>query len=246
MLFLRKPIFAVLAILGIAVFIVGRTPAQEKSIVAASTTSPKDSGLYDHLLPLFTQETGIAVKVVALGTGQALDAARHDMADVVLVHAKSAEQKFLAEGHGVKRYPVMYNDFVLIGPKRDPAGIKGMTDVVKALKAIKDQQATFISRGDHSGTHLKELALWKTGAGINIEEESWPLYKPMGWGTLATLYMASAKGGYVLSDRGAWISFKDKADLQILIEGDKRLFNQYTVMLVNPAKHPDVKKVLGQ
>src|SRR5262249_39964581 len=126
------------------------------------------------------------------------------------------------------------------------AGIKGMTDVAKALKAIKDKQAVFISRGDHSGTHLTELTLWKMDAGINIEEESWPLYKPMGWGTMATLYMASAKGGYVLSDRGAWISFKDKADLQILIEGDKRLFNQYAVMLVNPSKHPDVKKVLGQ
>jgi tungstate transport system substrate-binding protein len=246
MLFLRKPIFAVLAILGIAVFIVGRTPAQEKSIVVASTTSPKDSGLYDHLLPLFTQETSIAVKVVALGTGQALDAARHNMADVVLVHAKSAEQTFLAEGHGVKRYPVMYNDFVLIGPKRDPAGIKGMTDVVKALKAIKDQQATFISRGDHSGTHLKELALWKTGAGINIEEESAPWYKPIERGMKATLYMARTSDGYALSDRGTWISFQNKGDLGIMVEGDKRLFNQYAVILVNPANHPNVKKGLGQ
>jgi tungstate transport system substrate-binding protein len=245
MLFLRKPIFAVLAILGIAVFIVGRTPAQEKSIVVASTTSPKDSGLYDHLLPLFTQETSIAVKVVALGTGQALDAARHNMADVVLVHAKSAEQTFLAEGHGVKRYPVMYNDFVLIGPKRDPAGIKGMTDVAKALKAIKDQQATFISRGDHSGTHLKGLALWKD-AGINIEEEGASWYKPIERGMKATLYMASICDGYALSDRGTWISFKNKGDLDIVVEGDKRLFNQYSVMLVNPAKHPDVKKHLGQ
>src|SRR5262249_49329992 len=187
---LRKPILAVLAILGTAVFLVGRTPAQEKSILVASTTSTKDSGLFDHLLPLFTQKTGIAVKVLALGTGQALDAARHEEADVVFVHAKSAEQTFLAEGHGVKRYPVMYNNFVLIGPKRDPAGIKGTTDVAKALKAIKDQQATFISRGDHSGTHLKELALWKTGAGINIEEENAPWYKPIERGMKATLYMA--------------------------------------------------------
>ena len=243
---LRKPILALLAILGIAVFLVGRAPTLEKSVVVASTTEPKDTGLFDHLLPLFKEKTGITVKVLALGTGVALDAARMGEADVVFTHYKLAEQAFVAEGHGVKRYPVMYNDFVLIGPKKDPAGIKGMTDVAKALKAIKDKQAVFISRGDHSGTHLTELTLWKMDAGINIEEESWPLYKPMGWGTLATLHMASAKGGYVLSDRGAWISFKDKADLQILIEGDKRLFNQYAVMLVNPAKHPNVKKDLGQ
>src|SRR5215467_15410508 len=172
LLSLRKTIFAFIAIFGP---LVGQAVAQEKSIVVASTTSTQDSGLYDHLLPLFTQKTGIAVKVLALGTGQALDAARNDMADVVFVHAKPAEQRFLAEGHGVKRYPVMYNDFVLIGPKRDPAGIKGMTDVAKALKAIKDQQATFISRGDHSGTHLRELALW-TGVGINVEEETRPWY----------------------------------------------------------------------
>jgi tungstate transport system substrate-binding protein len=242
---LRKPILALLAILGPAVFLVGHASAQEKSIVIASTTSTKDSGLFDHLLPLFTQKTGIAVKVLALGTGQALDAARNDMADVVFVHAKSAEQRFLTEGHGVKRYPVMYNDFVLIGPKRDPAGIKGMTDVAKALKAIKDQQATFISRGDHSGTHLKGLALWKD-AGINIEEEGASWYKPIERGMKATLYMASICDGYALSDRGTWISFKNKGDLDIVVEGDKRLFNQYSVMLVNPAKHPNVKKDLGQ
>jgi tungstate transport system substrate-binding protein len=243
---LRKTILALLAILGPAVFLVGHASAQEKSIVVASTTSPKDSGLYDHLLPLFTQKTGIAVKVLALGTGQALDAARNDMADVVFVHAKPAEQRFLAEGHGVKRYPVMYNDFVLIGPNRDPAGIKGMTDVAKALKAIRDQQATFISRGDHSGTHLKGLALWKD-AGINIEEEkgaSW--YKTTERGMKATLYMARICDGYALSDRGTWISFNNEKDLDIMVEGDKRLFNQYSVILVNPAKHPNVKKDLGQ
>jgi tungstate transport system substrate-binding protein len=161
---LRKLILALLAILGPAVFLVGHASAREKSIVVASTSSTKDSGLFDHLLPLFTQKTGIVVNVLALGTGQALDAARHDMADVVLVHAKPAEQRFLAEGHGVKRYAVMYNDFVLIGPKRDPAGIKGMTDVAKALKPIRDQQATFISRGDHSGTHLKDSRFGRTPA----------------------------------------------------------------------------------
>ena len=245
-MFLRNPILALLAVLGTAVFLVGQAITQEKSIVVASTTSTKDSALFDHLLPLFTQETGIAVKVLALGTGQALDAARNDEADVVFVHAKSAEQRFVAEGHGVKRYPVMYNDFVLIGPKRDPAGIKGMTDVAKALKAIKDQQATFISRGDHSGTHLKELALWNKDAGINIEEESAPWYKPIERGMKATLYMARINDGYALSDRGTWISFKNKDDLDIMVEGDKRLFNQYGVILVNPAKHPNVKKDLGQ
>src|SRR5215472_2177687 len=243
---LRKPILAVLAILGIAVFLVGRAPTLEKSIVVASTTEPKDTGLFDHLLPLFKEKTGITVKVLALGTGVALDAARMGEADVVFTHYKLAEQAFVAEGHGVKRYPVMYNDFVLIGPKRDPAGIKGMTDVAKALKAIKDQQATFISRGDHSGTHLKELALWKTGAGINIEEETAPWYKPIERGMKATLYMARICDGYALSDRGTWISFQNKGDLGIMVEGDKRLFNQYAVMLVNPANHPNVKKGLGQ
>jgi len=220
--------------------------AQEQSIVVASTTEPKDTGLFHHLLPLFKEKTGIAVKVLALGTGVALDAARMGEADVVFTHYKLAEQAFVAEGHGVKRYSVMYNDFVLIGPKNDPAGIKGMTDVAKALKAIKDKQAMFISRGDHSGTHLTELALWKTHAGIDIEEQSWPSYKPMGWGIMATLHMASAKGGYVLSDRGAWIACNNKGDLEIMVEGDKRLSNQYAVILVNPAKHPNVKKELGQ
>ena len=243
---LRKPILALLAILGIAVFLVARAPTLEKSIVVASTTSTKDSGLFNHLLPLFTEKTGIAIKVLALGTGQALDAARMDEADVVFVHAKLAEQTFIAEGHGVKRYPVMYNDFVLIGPKKDPARVKGMTDVAKALKAIKDKQAVFISRGDHSGTHLAELALWKAGAGVDIEEDSGPWYKETGLGMKATLHKASASGGYVLSDRSTWISLRDKGGLEIMVEGDKRLFNQYAVILVNRAKHPTVKKDLGQ
>jgi tungstate transport system substrate-binding protein len=243
---LRKAILALLAILGLAVFLVGHASAQEKSIVVASTTEPKDTGLFHYLLPLFKEKTGITVKVLALGTGIALDAARMGEADVVFTHYKLAEQAFVAEDDGVKRYPVMYNDFVLIGPKDDPAGIKGMTDVAKALKAIKNKQAVFISRGDHSGTHLTELALWKTDAGVNIEKESWPLYEPTGWGTMATLHMASAKDGYVLSDRGAWISCDRKGDLEIMVEGDKRLSNQYAVILVNPAKHPNVKKELGQ
>jgi tungstate transport system substrate-binding protein len=198
------------------------------------------------LLPLFKQKTGVTVKVLSQGTGQALDTGRRGNADVVLVHAKSAEQKFLAEGQGVKRFPVMYNDFVLIGPKSDPAGIKGMKDIAQAFKTIKDKQATFISRGDHSGTHLAELALWNKDAGIDIENDHGAWYESIGRGMEPTLHMASAKGGYVLSDRGTWIHFKNKGDLQILVEGDKRLFNQYGVILVNPDKQPNVKKELGQ
>ena len=220
--------------------------AQDKSIVVSSTTSTQDSGLFGYILPLFKEKTGIDVKVIAQGTGQALDTGRRGDSDVVFVHAKSAEEKFLAEGEGVKRYPVMYNDFVLIGPKSDPAGIKGMKDIAKALQTIKDKQADFISRGDRSGTHIAELALWNKDAGIDIEKEKGPWYKSIGQGMGAALNTAGASNGYVLSDRGTWLSFKNKGDLQILVEGDKRLFNQYGVMLVNPAKHPNVKKELGQ
>jgi tungstate transport system substrate-binding protein len=220
--------------------------AQDKSIVVSSTTSTQDSGLFGYILPLFKEKTGIDVKVIAQGTGQALDTGRRGDSDIVFVHAKSAEEKFLAEGEGVKRYPVMYNDFVLIGPKSDPAGIKGMKDVAKALKTIKDKQADFISRGDRSGTHIAELALWNKDAGIDIEKEKGPWYKSIGQGMGAALNTAGASNGYVLSDRGTWLSFKNKGDLQILVEGDKRLFNQYGVMLVNPAKHPNVKTELGQ
>jgi len=220
--------------------------AQDKSIVVSSTTSTQDSGLFGYILPLFKEKTGIDVKVIAQGTGQALDTGRRGDSDVVFVHAKSAEEKFLAEGEGVKRYPVMYNDFVLIGPKSDPAGIKGMKDIAKALQTIKDKQADFISRGDRSGTHIAELALWNKDAGIDIEKEKGPWYKSIGQGMGAALNIAGASNGYVLSDRGTWLSFKNKGDLQILVEGDKRLFNQYGVTLVNPAKHPNVKKELGQ
>ena len=219
---------------------------EEKSIVVSSTTSTQDSGLFGHILPLFKQKTGIDVKVVAQGTGQALDTGRRGDADVVFVHAKSAEEKFLAEGEGVKRYPVMYNDFVLIGPNSDPAGIKGVKDVAKALQTIKEKQAPFISRGDRSGTHIAELSLWNKDTGIDIEKDKGPWYKSIGQGMGAALNTASASNAYVLSDRGTWLSFKNKGDLQIVVEGDKRLFNQYGVMLVNPAKHPNVKKDLGQ
>jgi tungstate transport system substrate-binding protein len=219
--------------------------AQDKFIVVASTTSTQDSGLFEYLLPIVKQKTGITVKVISQGTGQALDTGRRGDADVVFVHAKSAEEKFLAEGQGVKRYPVMYNDFVLIGPKGDPAGIKGMKDVGKAFTTIKDKKATFISRGDKSGTNIAELKLWQDG-GIDIDKDKGTWYKAIGQGMGAALNTAGADNGYVLSDRGTWIHFKNKGDLQILVEGDKRMFNQYGVMLVNPEKHPNVKKQLGQ
>jgi tungstate transport system substrate-binding protein len=219
--------------------------AQNKSIVVASTTSTQDSGLFDHILPLFKAKTGIDVRVVAQGTGQALDTARRGDADVVFVHAKSAEEKFLAEGFGVKRFPVMYNDFVIIGPLSDPAGIKGLKDVAAALKAIKDKGIPFISRGDRSGTHIAEINLWKA-IGIDIGKEKGPWYKEIGQGMGAALNTAAASSAYVMSDRGTWISFKNKGDLEIVVEGDKRLFNQYGIILVNPAKHAHVKKDLGQ
>ena len=243
-MFSRRMLIA--AVAAAAVLSGAPVSAQDKSIVVSSTTSKQDSGLFGYILPLFKQKTGIEVKVIAQGTGQALDTGRRGDADVVFVHAKSAEEKFLAEGQGVKRYPVMYNDFVLIGPKGDPAGVKGMKDVAKALQMIKDKQAPFISRGDRSGTHLAELALWNKNAGIDIEKEKERWYKSIGQGMGAALNTASASNAYVLSDRGTWISFKNKGDLVIAVEGDKQLFNQYGVMLVNPEKHPNVKKDLGQ
>jgi len=220
------------------------TLAEDKSIVVASTTSTQDSGLFGDILPLFKHKTGIDVKIVAQGTGQALDTARRGDADVVFVHARSLEEKFVSDGYGVKRNPVMYNDFVIVGPKHDHAGIKGQ-DVVTALKRIRDKQANFISRGDKSGTHNAELGLWKE-AGIDIAKDKGPWYKEIGQGMGAALNMASAGNNYVLSDRATWISFKNKADLAIMVEGDKRLFNQYGVILVNPQKHSNVKKDLGQ
>jgi tungstate transport system substrate-binding protein len=219
--------------------------AQDKSIVVASTTSTQDSGLFGHLLPIFKQATGITVKVIAQGTGQALDTARRGDADVAFVHARTAEEKFIAEGAGVKRFPVMYNDFVLIGPKGDPAGIKGSKDIVAALKTIQAKSAPFVSRGDRSGTHQAELALWKD-ADIDIATAKGAWYRDIGQGMGAALNTASAMNAYVLSDRGTWISFKNRGDLVIAVEGDKKLFNQYGVILVNPDKHPNVKKQDGQ
>ena len=219
--------------------------AEDRSIVVASTTSTEDSGLFGHLLPRFHEKTGITVRVVAQGTGQALDTGRRCDADVVFVHAKAQEQNFVHEGYGVKRYPVMYNDFVLIGPKSDPAQVKGMKDIGEALLKIKDAKAPFISRGDRSGTYTAELKLWQD-AGIDIEKDRGDWYKSVGQGLGAALNIAQASGAYVLSDRGTWINFDNKGELEIVVQGDKRMFNQYGVMLVNPQKCPDVKAQLGQ
>lgn len=218
--------------------------AQDKSIIVSSTTSTQDSGLFGYILPKFKEKTGIDVKVVAQGTGQALDTARRGDADVVFVHAKAQEEKFVAEGWGVKRYPVMYNDFVLIGPKSDPAKVKGK-DILSALTAIHDAGAPFVSRGDKSGTHAAELRLWKE-AGLDPAGSKPSWYREIGQGMGAALNTANAMGAYVLADRGTWISFKNKEQLEILVEGDERLFNQYGVILVNPEKHPHVKKEYGQ
>jgi len=233
-----------LALLSGAIATFAPASAQDRSIVVASTTSTQDSGLFGYLLPIFKAKTGIEVKVIAQGTGQALDTARRGDADVVFVHAKSQEEKFLAEGFGVKRYDVMYNDFVLIGPNSDPAGVKGR-DIEAALKTIQAKAAPFVSRGDKSGTHSAELALWKQ-AGIDIAATKGSWYREIGQGMGAALNTAGAMNAYVLSDRGTWISFKNRGDLEIVVEGDKRLFNQYGIMLVNPEKFPSVKKELGR
>lgn len=226
-------------------FAAALTAQAQKFITVSSTTSTENSGLFKHLLPIFEKKTGIDVRVVAQGTGQALDTARRGDADVVFVHAKAAEEKFIAEGHGVKRYPVMYNDFVLVGPKSDPAKVAGGKDITEALRKIKTANAAFVSRGDRSGTHMAELRLWKA-AGINIDADRGAWYRALGQGMGASLNIASSMNGYILTDRGTWISFKNRGNLAILVEGDKRLFNQYGVILVNPVKHPDVKKDLGQ
>jgi len=214
-------------------------------ITVASTTSTEQSGLFKHLLPIFQKKTRIEVRVVALGTGQSLDMGKRGDADVVFVHAKSAEEKFVAEGHGVKRLPVMYNDFVLVGPKSDPAKIAGGKDTLEALRKIKGASAAFVSRGDRSGTHMAEIALWKQ-AKVDIAAEKGPWYRDTGQGMGPALNTASSMNGYILTDRATWISFKNRGDLAILVEGDKRLFNQYGVILVNPEKHKHVKKEMGQ
>ena len=231
-----------LVLLSLAAFAAG---AKERFITVASTTSTEQSGLFGYLLPLFENKTGIKVHVVALGTGQALDVARRGDADVVFVHARSAEEKFLAEGEGVKRFPVMYNDFVLIGPKSDPAKIGGGKDIVAALTKLEAARAPFVSRGDRSGTHMAELSLWKT-SDIDIDKSKGSWYRDVGQGMGPALNTAASMDAYILADRATWLDFKNRGDLTILVEGDRRLFNQYGVMLVNPARHPNVKKDLGR
>ena len=232
---------AAFALLGLQ----GTAAAQKNFITVASTTSTEQSGLFKHLLPVFEKKTGTQVRVVALGTGQALDMARRGDVDVVFVHDKPAEEKLLAEGFGVQRFDVMYNDFVLVGPKNDPARIAGSKDIVDAYKKIAAGGAPFASRGDRSGTHAAELRLWKD-AGINPNTGKGSWYRETGSGMGPTLNTASAMNAYAFTDRGTWLSFKNRGDLVIEVEGDKKLFNQYGVMLVNPAKHPHVKKELGQ
>src|SRR5262245_9645663 len=231
------------AFAGLALLLSVTAPAsaQEKSIVVASTTSTQDSGLFGHILPLFKAKSGIDVKVIAQGTGQALDTGRRGDADVVFVHAKPQEEKFVADGFGVKRFDVMYNDFVLVGPKSDPAKVKANKDVLAGFKAINDGAAPFVSRGDKSGTHGAELALWKAAAlDPAAAKPAW--YREIGQGMGAALNTAGAMGAYVLTDRGTWLSFKNKGDLEIVLEGDQRLFNQYGNSLVNTASHARVNK----
>ncbi|MEY3522980.1 MAG: hypothetical protein RIT33_397 [Pseudomonadota bacterium] len=238
----RRNILKISALAVLAFSTIGMSHAQ-KSIVVSSTTSTEQSGLFKHLLPVFEKKTGIQVKVVAVGTGQALDIGRRGDADVVFVHDKVAEEKFVAEGFAEKRIEVMYNDFVLIGPKADPAKTKG-NDIQAALQKISNAKSTFISRGDKSGTHAAELRYWK-GAGVEVSAtQAW--YKETGSGMGPALNTASGMNGYILSDRATWLTFKNRGDLAIVVEGDPKLFNQYGVMLVNPSKHPHVKKAEGQ
>lgn len=219
--------------------------ADNKSMILQSTTSTANSGLYDAILPAFTKKTGITVHVVAVGTGQAIKNAKNGDGDVLLVHAKSAEEQFVADGFGVERSDVMYNDFIIVGPKKDPAGVAGMRDAIGALKLIAKSESTFASRGDNSGTHKKETRLWKE-AGVDQNAASGQWYRETGSGMGATLNTAVGMGAYALTDRGTWISFKNKANFDVLVQGDEGLFNQYGVILVNPEKHPKVKVEEGQ
>lgn len=214
--------------------------AAEEYITVASTTSTEQSGLFGHILPEFTRATGIEVRVVALGTGQALDVARRGDADLVFVHDREAEERFIAEGYGLERHEVMYNDFVLVGPRADPAHIRGETDAAAALRKIAQARAPFVSRGDRSGTHMTELRLWQA-AGVDVEAAKVDWYKDTGSGMGPSLNTAAALDAYLLTDRGTWLSFKNRQNLVLLVEGDRRLFNQYGVTAVNPAKHPHVK-----
>lgn len=230
---------------ALALLLVAPVCAEERFITVASTTSTEQSGLFRHLLPLFEKKTGIRVRVVALGTGQALDLGRRGDADVVLVHAPQLEEAFVAEGGGVRRYPVMYNDFVVIGPKTDPARIAATRNAAEAFRRIRAARSPFVSRADRSGTHLKELEIWRA-AGIDIAREKGPWYRETGSGMGPALNTASALNAYLLADRGTWLAFRNRGELAVLVEGDARLFNPYGAILVNPARHPHVKKEWGQ
>lgn len=219
--------------------------AGEKFIIVQSTTSTQNSGLFDHILPMFTEQTGIEVRVVAVGTGQAIKNAMNGDGDVLLVHARAAEEQFVAEGYGVKRYDLMYNDFVVVGPQGDPAGVAGMADAVTALTKIATARAPFASRGDDSGTHKKERALWREAA-IDVAAASGSWYRETGSGMGATLNLATGMGAYALTDRATWTAFGNKGDFRVLVEGDRALFNQYGVILVNPEKHANVKAKSGR
>jgi tungstate transport system substrate-binding protein len=242
---LRRCLIAAVAL--VATLVAVGAQAQERFITVASTTSTEQSGLFGHLLPVFEKASGIKVRVVALGTGQALDLARRGDADVVFVHDKVAEEKFVAEGYGVKRQEVMYNDFVLIGPKADPAKARGTNgkDILEGLRRVEAAQAPFVSRGDKSGTHAAELRYWKL-AGVDLEAKKGSWYRDTGSGMGPALNTASSMNAYILADRGTWLNFKNRGELGIVVEGDTRLFNQYGVILVDPAKHPHVKQADGQ
>jgi tungstate transport system substrate-binding protein len=235
----------VLALIAAAATAGAPAHAQERFITVASTTSTEQSGLFGFILPIFQKSSGIQVRVVALGTGQALDMGRRGDADVVFVHDPAAERRFVSEGYGVGHRDVMYNDFVLVGPKSDPAKVAGGKDITAALRKVEGARVPFVSRGDRSGTHAAELRLWKE-AGIDIAVQKGPWYRETGSGMGPALNAASAMNAYILADRGTWLSFKNRGDLAVVVEGDKRLFNQYGVMLVNPAKHPHVERELGQ
>ncbi|KAA0676498.1 substrate-binding domain-containing protein [Roseomonas genomospecies 6] len=239
----RRSLLTALAIVATVAATKAPAYAEDRFITVASTTSTEDSGLFKHILPLFKAKSGIEVRVVAKGTGQAIDQAKRGDADVLFVHHKPSEDAFVAEGFGVQRFPVMYNDFVLVGPKSDPAGVKGGKDITAALKKIAETKAPFASRGDDSGTNKTELGLWKTAA---VEPKSGDWYKALGQGMGPTLNAAAAMNAYTLADRGTWLSFKNRGELEVAVEGDKRLFNQYGVILANPAKFPHVKTAEGQ
>ena len=244
-IFTKLMIAAIVACLGVSVLGIRAANAEDPFITVASTTSTRNSGLFDYILPKFQERSGIAVRVVAVGTGQAIRMARNGDADVLLVHHKPSELRFVEEGYGVKRFDLMYNDFVFVGPAGDPAGISGMKDAVAALHAIEKAKAVFVSRGDDSGTDKKEKGLWKE-AGIDPLKASGGWYREVGAGMGATLNTATGMDGYTLADRGTWLSFRNKTSLKLMVEGDNRLFNPYGVILVNPDRFPHVKKDMGQ